>query len=64
MYKRQLPDRVVTKPTEGFFSTEFGLLSTPENRAREHVDAVIRYIRKTVAEKSLHPRYLGTYELV
>ena len=50
--------------TEGFFSTEFGLLSTPENRAREHVDAVIRYIRKTVAEKSLHPRYLGTYELV
>ena len=61
---RTLPDRVVTKPTEGFFSTEFGLLSTPKNRAREHVDAVIRYIRKTVAEKSLHPRYLGTYELV
>ena len=55
---RTLPDRVVTKPTEGFFSTEFGLLSTPENRSREHVDAVIRYIRKTVAEKNLQPRYL------
>ena len=61
---RTLPDRVVTKPTEGFFSTEFGLLSTPENRSREHVDAVIRYIRKTVAEKNLQPRYLDTYELV
>lgn len=61
---RTLPDRVVTVPTEGFFSTEFGLLATPENRARPHVEEVVNYIKKTVAEKSLQPRYLDTYELV
>lgn len=61
---RTLPDRIITMPTEGFFSTEFGLLSTPENRTSIRVDAVMKHIKKTVAEKHIEPRYLDTYELV
>ncbi|MEG0323766.1 MAG: hypothetical protein RR619_07200, partial [Raoultibacter sp.] len=60
---RTLPSRVVTVPTEDFFSTEFGLLSTPENRASSHVDTVINYIKKTVIDNCRQPRYANVYEL-
>lgn len=61
---RTLPDRVVTKPTEGFFSTEFGLLTAKDARASQRIAAVQDYIRETVAQENRKPRYAGTYELI
>ena len=60
---RTLPSRVVTVPTEDFFSTEFGLLSTPENRASSRVDTVIDCIKKTISETYQQPRYADVFDL-
>lgn len=61
---RTMPDQIVSRPTEGFFNTEFGLIMTKENARSERVDKVAAYIKDKVKEESERQRYSGTLDLL
>lgn len=61
---RTMPDQVVTRPTEGFFNTEFGLIATADNHSSERVRSVVSYIEDKIAGESRQSRYAGTFDLL
>ena len=58
-----LPDKIKTVPTQGFFSTEFGVLASCADRESPNVQEVISYMRKRVVEGSARGRFAGTFSL-
>lgn len=61
---RTLPQHVVLKPTEGLFSTEFGVLVAKRNISSANVDRVLDYIEQKLEEERGKPRYFKTFEML
>lgn len=61
---RTMPDQIISRPTEGFFNTEFGLIMSKENAASERVGKVTTYIKDKVKKESEQARYAGTFDLL
>lgn len=61
---KTMPDQVVSRPTEGFFNTEFGLIMTSENQRSQHVMQVADYIQGKIEGETAQSRYAGTFELL
>lgn len=61
---RTMPEQIVTRPTEGFFNTEFGLVMSRENAHSSRIGEVVDYIKNKVRKESTQTRYAGTYELL
>ena len=61
---RTMPDQIISRPTEGFFNTEFGIIMTQENARSDRVAAIVNYIKEKVKSESSQARYAGTYDLL
>ena len=61
---RTLPQHVVLKPTEGLFSTEFGILVAKRSISSANVDRVLDYIEQKLEEEREKPRYFKTFEML
>lgn len=59
-----LPERIVTKPTKGFFQTEFGLLLPVDVKCPECIEHIVEHIDETIQRASKQGRYARTYELI
>ena len=59
-----MPDQIISRPTEGFFNTEFGLIMSKENAASERVGKVTTYIKDKVKKESEQARYAGAFDLL
>ena len=61
---RTLPDAVVTRPVEGFFDTEFGLLIGRKEADSPRVKQVSKSIMTTLRKEKEGSRYGNTFELL
>lgn len=59
-----LPANVILKPAEGFFATEFGVITDMNNADSSLVAQTVKHIVDTLKKSVGHPRYAGTYELI